>query len=124
MRGRPRRAMWVLAIVVLLVVSALGPASAGDRTDRPDANGARGTVERVKIVDFRFRPGTIEVARGTRVRWINRGAATHTTTSNTSRWDSGNLAPGESFSRVFRRAGTFAYHCSIHTDMTGTVIVS
>jgi plastocyanin len=113
-----------LALVGLLAAATAVPASAGDRTDRLDANGARGTVERVKIVDFRFRPGTIEVTRGTRVRWINRGAATHTTTSDTSRWDSGNLAPGESFSRVFRRAGTFAYHCSIHTDMTGTVIVS
>ena len=119
-----RRRAATLALVGLLAAGIAVPASAGDRTDRPDANGARGTVERVKIVDFRFRPGTIEVARGTRVRWINRGAATHTSTSDTSRWDSGNLAPGESFSRVFRRAGTFAYHCSIHTDMTGTVIVS
>ena len=113
-----------LALVALLTAGTAVPALSDDRADRPDANGARGTVERVRILDFRFRPGTVEVVRGTRVKWINRGAATHTTTSDTSRWDSGRLAPGESFSRVFRRAGTFAYHCSIHADMTGTVIVS
>jgi plastocyanin len=36
----------------------------------------------------------------------------------------GQLEQGGQFSHVFRRAGTFAYHCSIHPTMRGTVKVT
>jgi plastocyanin len=78
---------------------------------------------RVKIVDFAFRPKTLSVAKGTRVKWVNRGNVTHTTTSNKGLWNSGKLAPGDTFSRVFKKAGTFKYHCSIHPSMVGKIVV-
>lgn len=84
----------------------------------------QGATVRVRMVDNAFRPRTIEVERGTRVRWVNAGDNVHTTTSNRGIWDSGLLDPGETFSRVFRRSGTFRYHCSVHTSMTGRIIVS
>jgi plastocyanin len=34
------------------------------------------------------------------------------------------LAPGASFSFTFTQAGTYNYLCTIHTFMTGSVIVS
>ena len=37
---------------------------------------------------------------------------------------SGDLEEGEEFSHVFPAGGTFAYRCSIHPDMRGTVKVS
>ncbi|HEX5951042.1 MAG TPA: plastocyanin/azurin family copper-binding protein, partial [Actinomycetota bacterium] len=77
-----------------------------------------------RIVDLAFRPRRVEVSRGTRVRWTNRGDLSHTTTSRTDAWDSGTLAPGDSFGRVFRSRGTFRYICSIHPDMRGKVIVT
>ncbi len=79
---------------------------------------------RVRIVDFAFTPRTVTIARGTRVRWTNTGSAVHTSTSNTGTWDSGTIAPGASFSRVFRRTGTFRYHCSIHPNMKGKIVVT
>lgn len=84
-----------------------------------------GTVEvvRVRIVDNRFRPGSITVDRGTVVKWRNRGTNDHTTTSNGGLWDSGTLSPGESFRRRFRQVGTFRYHCEIHSTMRGTITV-
>lgn len=78
---------------------------------------------RVRIVDNRFRPRSITVDRGTVVKWINRDDVTHTTTSNTGLWDR-TLSPGESFRRRFRRRGTFLYHCTIHSNMTGSVTVT
>ena len=80
-------------------------------------------VARVRIIDFSFRPRNLTIARGTVVRWANRGARTHTTTSNTTLWNH-TLAPGETFRRRFRRRGSFAYHCSIHPQMTGTITVT
>ncbi len=79
---------------------------------------------RVRIVEFGFRPRRVKVAPGTRVRWVNTGGLSHTTTSTTGEWDSGILAPGESFSRVFRKEGTFRYRCQIHPAlMRGVVVV-
>jgi plastocyanin len=84
-----------------------------------------GTIDthRVRMVDGNvFQPGRITIARGDRVRWINRASVTHTTTSNGGLWNE-TLQPGERFSRRFRRAGTFGYRCTIHAGMTGTIVV-
>jgi hypothetical protein len=55
------------------------------------------------------------------VTWTNSDGATHTATG--SGFDTGNISGGSSASVTFDTAGTFAYHCSIHSSMTGTVVV-
>jgi plastocyanin len=114
------------ALVALLLVGALQvPSSALDRGTRSSERATlAATGSRVKIVDFSFRPGTLTVPKGTRVKWTNKGAVTHTSTSNKGVWDSGSIAPGDTFSRVFKKAGTFKYHCSIHPTMTAKIVVS
>jgi plastocyanin len=77
----------------------------------------------VSIVDFAFQPGSLEVAAGTTVTWTNAGAAPHTVTSDSGAFDSGQLAPGASFSQTFDTPGTYTYHCEIHPNMTGTIVV-
>jgi plastocyanin len=118
-----RTAAW-LALALTLGWTIAVPAQAAGRAGSAAPHRAERATARVRIVDFRFRPAAIEVARGTRVRWTNRGGVSHTSTSADGVWDSGTLAPGDPFSRVFRRTGTFAYGCSIHIDMTGTVVVT
>jgi plastocyanin len=39
-------------------------------------------------------------------------------------FDSGNIAPGESFSFTFEEAGTVEYFCDIHPNMQGRVTVA
>ena len=65
------------------------------------------------------------VAMGTTVTWTNNDSIAHTTTSDTGVWDSGILAPGQSFSFTFASTGTFPYHCAIHgaASMSGTIVV-
>jgi len=77
----------------------------------------------IDIKDFQFSPATVTVNLGDTVKWTNRGSSTHTSTSDTGAWNSGNLSPGQSFSRVFSAEGTFKFHCAIHTSMTGSVVV-
>jgi plastocyanin len=111
---------FTIAAVTLAALTLAPPLTAG-ATTRVDAL-AGGSVTRVKMVDgLAFRPRTIHIARGDVVKWVNKDNITHTTTS--SSWDSGNVAPGDKFKRRFRRAGTFNYRCSIHSSMTGTVVV-
>ncbi len=72
-----------------------------------------------------FTPNPIQIKVGDSVTWMNSGSITHTSTSDTGAWDTGPIASGATSSAVsFNTAGTFAYHCSIHPSMTGTVIVS
>jgi plastocyanin len=77
----------------------------------------------VTIQGSAFNPPTISVLVGDTVTWTNRDAVGHTTTSDTAVWDSPVLANGVSFSFRFTAAGTFTYHCSVHSFMKGTVIV-
>jgi plastocyanin len=109
MRNPRIRAGTALLVVVLLL----------------GVNDAVATVtNNVKIVDFAFKPKTISVPKGTRVKWVNKGSVSHTSTSNSGLWNSGAIAPGDTFSHVFKKAGTFKYHCTIHpSTMVGKIIV-
>jgi plastocyanin len=83
-------------------------------------------VTDVSIVDFAFQPQVITISAGSSVRWINTGLYTHTSTSDVSSlevWDSGNLNPGEVFTKTFNAPGIYTYHCAIHSSMTGVVTV-
>ncbi|MHB8671635.1 MAG: cupredoxin domain-containing protein [Acidimicrobiales bacterium] len=82
----------------------------------------------ISIRNFAFSPNPLRVAPGTRVVTTNRedastGRATHTWTSDTGQWNSGDIVPGATYAFVFPTPGTFPYHCNIHASMHGTVIV-
>jgi YVTN family beta-propeller protein len=77
----------------------------------------------VSIKGFAFKPGTITIKAGDTVTWRNDDGAPHTVTFNDASASSDSLSPGETFSRSFATAGTFAYHCSFHEYMAGQVIV-
>jgi plastocyanin len=73
--------------------------------------------------DRAFAPDQVTIVPGTTVTWINTDSVAHTSTSNSSVWSSGSVAPGSRYSFTFETPGTFAYHCSIHPGMVGTVVV-
>lgn len=75
------------------------------------------------IVNFSFQPNPIVVTVGTTVTWTNQDSAPHTATSDTGAFTTVTLQKGQSGSVTFNQAGTFPYHCSIHPNMKGTVIV-
>ena len=55
--------------------------------------------------------------------WRNDGAAPHAIAFADGAPPSDLLLPGQSFSRSFASAGSFAYACSVHPYMQGTVTV-
>lgn len=81
------------------------------------------TANTVSAKDNSFDPATLNVQVGTTVRWVNNGSHPHTVTSNDGKWDSGDLAPGASYTVTFMTAGTYKYHCKHHKDMVGTIVV-
>lgn len=82
---------------------------------------AAGTIF-VDIVDDAYHAVDLTVPLGSTVTWINFGMHTHTVTSNTNLFNSGDILPGQSFSFTFNTVGDYAYHCIYHpTLMNATV---
>lgn len=77
----------------------------------------------VTIRDFSFGPSAITVHVGDTVTWANAGPTDHTATADDGGFDTGTLKAGQSGSHTFASAGTFAYHCTLHPSMRGTVDV-
>jgi plastocyanin len=120
--GHLRRSLVVIPIAALLAAGALSSLAAAEPAGRAvlEPRGAAKIV-RVRALDDVFRPSAVTISRGTRVRWVNRGDDDHTTTGST--W-SVTLSPGERFTKLFRQAGTYRYSCTLHSGMTGRVVVT
>jgi len=70
-----------------------------------------------------FGANPLTVAAGTTISWLNTDTTTHTSAADGSQWESGNIPPGGRFNFTFGSAGRFTYHCQIHPNMTGTIVV-
>jgi LPXTG-motif cell wall-anchored protein len=77
----------------------------------------------VTISDYRFTPATVTVVVGDTVTWTNDGPSAHSATATGGSFDTGIFPAGESRSATFDEAGTFAYICTPHPNMEGTVVV-
>jgi plastocyanin len=107
MRKR-RLLVGALALSLAVVAGGAAPASAA-RT-------------RVKIVDFAFQPKRVVIPQGSSVTWVNNGDAPHTVTSANGKFDSGELSPGDTYTKRFKQTGVFKYFCEIHPEMRGRVL--
>jgi plastocyanin len=114
-------AICLSALMTLTVLLDLTPVQA-----RSISPGASTTLTDVSVVDFAFEPAIITITAGSTVRWTrsNTSVFTHTTTSNTGVWNSGDLAPHDPFAFTFDTPGIYLYHCDYHAlSMQGAVIV-
>ncbi len=86
------------------------------------------TKHTITTSNFMFAPSTgVTVALGDTVEWVLAGG-THTSTSTTipsgaAPWDQ-NLSSTTPFIYVPTVAGTYNYHCTIHSSMTGEFTVT
>ncbi|MCC2657026.1 MAG: hypothetical protein K0Q76_2134 [Panacagrimonas sp.] len=75
----------------------------------------------VTIANFAFAPATLTVPVGTTVTWTNQDGSNHFVKFVDSGSD--RLKKGATYMRTFTAPGTYAYECSLHPSMTGTVVV-
>jgi len=122
-----------IAIVVVLVVA--GGAILLTRKHSPSNNmssmGSSSSstavaTDTVSISNFSFSPSSITIKKGTTVTWTNRDNVAHTVVETDGKTGPGSqsIDNGKSYSFTYNTVGTFAYHCSIHPDMTGMVTVT
>ncbi len=109
MRGRAARGLLAALLVagtLFAVATAAGAATKG-----------------VSIKDNFYQAAKVTIAKGTTVKWTNKGDNSHTVSKDGGGWSSGFLSPGDTYSHTFNKKGTFKYHCKVHSSMHGKVVV-
>jgi plastocyanin len=81
------------------------------------------SLVKVEIDDHTFDPSQLDVGAGATVTWTNGDTEAHTVTADNGLFDSRVLEPGQSYSTWLGGSGTVAYHCELHPDMKGSVVV-
>lgn len=122
--------------ITLLGIATLGLVLAGfaavadgnDDAATPQLAAAGSETLAADIKTFQFQPKAIEVHVGGAVTWTNQDNIDHTITSGTPAAPDGAFASapfgkGKSYTATFERPGEYAYFCSKHKSMHGTVKV-
>lgn len=105
----------VLLLTVAVLTGCRSTSAAGS-----DADQAAVRTSTVRVVDNAFDPPTAEVVAGDTVTWTWDGSGRHNVVGEAFEspvQDSG------TFGRRFAEPGTYAYHCTLHSGMRGTITV-
>lgn len=132
-----KKSVIISGIIIILLVISLGvwyftqqpsysnnPPVNNTSTGNPsDSTGVQ--TYNIEISGFAFNPSTLTIKVGDSVTWTNGDSATHTIISDSgTELGSQPTSSGGIYSHTFNTAGTYDYHCSIHTSMKGKVIVA
>ena len=108
-----RTLVWLLAVLALVA----GPwLAAGAATRKP-------ATHTITIEGSRFDPSTLTVAAGDKVVWVNKDPFPHTATARAGSFNSQSIAAGQSWTYAAAKQGNFAYTCTFHPTMRGTLQV-
>jgi len=110
----------VIAIVVILAVIGYFMFKPAPVVDKAQGSGVEGAA--VTIKNYNFNPTTVNIRVNQTVVWRNEDPTLHDITIDSGLFDA-DIEPNEEFSYQFTEAGTYPYHCDIHTSMKGTVVV-
>ena len=107
----------VLASFVAIVTLFCGSVVAGQGTKKAAA------THTVVMEGTSFQPADLKIAAGDTVVWVNKDPFPHTATSKNGDFDSKEIESGKSWKYTFKAKGDFAYLCTLHPPMKGTVKV-
>ena len=110
----------LLALGLVLTVSLAGCTKPADDDD----DGDDGPTRDVTIQNLAFTPAEITIEAGTTVIWTNLDSFYHTVTADDNSFDSEEINAGKEYSRKFDVPGVYAYHCTPHANMMGTITVT
>jgi plastocyanin len=100
------------------------PSSAGS----PAAGACKETKDTgavaVSIKDFEFNPAAISAKVGQAIAFSNTGFEPHNATLDAGGCATATLQTNNSDGLVFTAAGTYPFHCTVHTQMHGTITVT
>ncbi len=98
------------------------PAEESTTTAEESTTPAPNDTTTVEIRNNAFNPAQLNVAPGTTVTFVNNDNVPHTATSDNKLFDL-EIPPGSSYPVVLEGEGTVPYHCELHPDMQGSIVV-
>jgi plastocyanin len=120
---RPRLALSLLAGIALIAGTA---ACSDDEDGNPTTADITVTTDASSKTITAFSPNPFEMplaTNGGKVTWVNADGVDHDIESDDDLFDF-DLSPGATNSHTFTAAGTYPYHCSIHPNMVGTILIT
>jgi plastocyanin len=131
--------MWALAprktltlVAALTCGLALGACGSGSSATSSGAttssaaapSGAAAQALQVKLVNISFSPSAGTAKVGEKITWFNSDSVDHNVTARSgAQFSSPTLHAGDTFSFTPRHAGRILYVCTIHPNMTATIVV-
>jgi plastocyanin len=89
---------------------------------QPEPAAAEDTA--VNMIDNAFEAKDVTVSVGDTITWTNAGQLPHTATATDGAdFDSGSVAPGDTYEWTAEKAGAVTYVCTFHPGMEGTITV-
>jgi plastocyanin len=130
---KSNRRRWLLlpGLILILVLAACSSSSSASATPSATATGSSagqktGTTDTIVIKNFMFSPDSLTIAPGAVVTVKNEDSVTHTLTDKTDQ-SAFNTGPvGANQTKTFKapdKPGSYAFFCTIHQFMTGTLVV-
>ena len=116
----------VYALIYYVFIAKKGGNGYGAANTNQPANptsSVMATQNSVQIVNSSFSPASLTVKVGDTVTWTNQDSMGHSATADDNSFDTGVLDQGKSGTVTFSKAGTYTYHCKIHSSMHGTITV-
>jgi plastocyanin len=111
--------------------SAAAPVEASAAASAPAAGGTAACSQTadagqvaVAIEGFKFGPADIQAKAGEIIAFTNGDSAPHTATLDDDSCSTGTISNGGTDGLVFNVAGTYPFHCRIHSNMKGTITIS
>jgi len=114
-----------ITLATIAGVLALGAAACGSSSPAAPTVAADVTISMVgDRGNQSYAPNPTTVRVGQTVAWKNNDTTVHDATQDASRFQTGTINAGSTSAPVtMSTAGTFAYHCTIHPGMVGTLVV-
>jgi plastocyanin len=110
----------LVVLAVLTIAAACG--SSSSHSTAPAGAPPSNVGATVELKNIAFNPPTVSVKSGQSVLWkFDDGSTAHNVTGDGYR--SSDMSSGI-YTHKFARAGTYHYQCTIHSGMTGEVIVT
>jgi plastocyanin len=117
----PMLAAIAAAATLLAGCGGSSPSTSTNASAKPASGASRNAVT---IRSFKFAPANLTVKSGAKVAVTNDDSAAHTATADDGNsFDTGTLDQGSSQTISVAKPGSYAYHCSIHPFMKGTIVV-
>jgi plastocyanin/uncharacterized membrane protein len=106
---------WTLSLLGILLLAALPSPAISTDTDGQHV---------VVMKQMHFSPAQITVEKGRTVEWKNEDIFSHSVTADDGSFDSGLIAPGNTWTLTVDHVGTMTYHCRPHPNMMAGIVVT